>query len=177
MTRMARHLGAFSLAACVACIYDASHPCGSGERLDPAAKVCVCVDGFARADDGVCAAGEGTQTATATPCGNAICGAAAPHCDESLWAGPYCTTGCATSTCAAGYECDARLAVPLCRRRPSGLGEPCAEQVDCETYESDFCQVDMVGACWVAGCTANEDCFPGWDCCGGRCIPEGYCPF
>ncbi len=51
---------------------------------------------------------------------------------------------------------------------PNGMGEPCVDDSDCETYEADTCALNPMipgeGYCTVVDCTPGQ-CAPGFQCC------------
>jgi hypothetical protein len=109
------------------------------------------------------------------------CEAPYDHCEPNAGTG-YCTNaGCASSQdCDAGHACNDAA---VCQRPPSGLGQSCTSDADCQGNEAAFCDTFMLMSCQVAGCSVDpDDCFPGYECCdlsafglGALCIPEGAC--
>ncbi len=64
---------------------------------------------------------------------------------------------------------------------PSGMGEICTDQAECEAFEASFCAMDPTaaeGICTIGDCAvgANDNCPSGWKCCR---LPEfiPYPPF
>ena len=61
---------------------------------------------------------------------------------------------------------------------PTGLGEPCTSNADCEGFDADFCPFDPTtgeGSCTLSECTLKADtvCPTDWQCCD---FPE-YIPY
>ncbi len=68
---------------------------------------------------------------------------------------------------------------------PTGMGDPCADQADCEGFEASFCAMDprvSEGNCTLENCSigAADQCPREWKCCKmppyisypAFCIPE-----
>jgi hypothetical protein len=148
----------------------------------------VCEEGFARPEQGAACAlvpgGLGDEcNVDDNPCG---AGAYAECHVTGEGSDGYCTsTGCESeSDCEAGYMCEAGDGPSYCRRPPTGYGETCASDEDCEGNDASFCETLQSKVCLVPCAPGRpSDCFDGEVCCdlsifqaGIICTPEGTCP-
>ncbi|MBN2194025.1 MAG: hypothetical protein JW751_14515 [Polyangiaceae bacterium] len=189
-----------------ACVFDPDDRCGPHQVPYGDNQRCVCEDGYAWAEGG-CVACEDHEVASADGCvceegysrlteggpcelpppglgaecdEDNPCGEPYPQCEPVDGATGYCTSvGCETSDdCEAGYACDDTVDPTVCRRPPTGLGQPCESDEDCAGTEATYCDLFVTMGCLVQGCTLDPDnCFVGYECCdlSGFGIAEPLC--
>lgn len=159
-------------AGCVAC----------GNHEQATNGQCLCVDGYARPEQGAACApipetlGVACDTET-SPCPDgkySLC-----HVTDGT--SGYCTSACSdTTVCDGGYRCHDAGADGFCRRPPVGYLDDCDRDADC-TGEASFCETIRTHQCLVpcaAGKTAG--CFEGEVCCDFAifrpiCVPNDAC--
>jgi hypothetical protein len=180
------------------CVCDASqnlvagdHGCvACGEHEVAGNDVCSCADGYQRPSAGaVCAVipeALGAACASDTDCADKTY----DTCHIVTDGASYCTNvGCKSNDdCTGGYACNTSAKASYCERPPSGDGQSCSSDDDCEGTEATYCEIYDTHVCHVQGCSlAPNDCFPGQDCCdlsvasGGIvtkliCVAAGTCP-
>lgn len=183
------------------CLLDPHDRCNSNQVLRDGA--CYCAEGYAPSEDGCVKCGEhevgntfsgcicekgyarigGSETCTKVTIGqtctsDAECGGVAPSCHLDGAEG-YCTqTGCESSKDCLGteYLCNRDNAVSFCERPPTGQGEPCTSNTDCEGYEAAYCEIFSRKACIVNECAPNpKKCWGDSACCDITLIAESIC--
>lgn len=132
-----------------------------GEHAFVQGDRCACEPGYALGANGCVASNLGA------PCtGDADCASGdQTYCQPT---GGYCTTQACTATMGclpdAGYVCDSSASPAYCRRPPAGEGNTCTAQGPdpaCTT-EAPMC---ASGTCHQAGCTSDDQCSAGRECC------------
>lgn len=138
---MNRTLGIVTLLAVSSCLYDAHDRCGDDQVLTED-ELCRCAEGMIPVD-----------------------GRCAPCAEHEVAAGDHCT-------CAEGYARDgqgvcAEATEEIVGTWPTGQGEACASQLDCEGMQAAYCESFFLHQCLVEGCVAEgaPPCSEGWLCC------------
>ena len=68
--------------------------------------------------------------------------------------------------CKDGHYCDLTREPPICMAPPSGQGELCTTDSDCESFDANYCETMVSGTCLVRDCSQElNNCTPGYDCC------------
>jgi branched-chain amino acid transport system substrate-binding protein len=71
-----------------------------------------------------------------------------------------------TLDCNDGDYCDKSQTPAVCTPPPSGQGEPCSSDADCEGYEADYCDTLVSYTCMKQGCSEElNDCSDDRICC------------
>jgi hypothetical protein len=154
-------------------------------------NTCQCELGYQRTDAGTCLPGPSGLGEECDPKSNATapseCPPAFPFCALASTGEGYCTQNECDSTddCAEGYTCAIWEETPFCQRPPTGFGDECETNADCEGKEADFCETLISKACLVSGCDLElKNCADGFECCDisafgiddTLCVPNGECP-
>lgn len=182
-----------SMGGASSCLYHSSDRCDPGQIYDADAGLCECDNSMGlvtgehgcvscgdhqvvKADACVC---EDNYELVGTECKPTKRGLACMtdrDCNDAKYNtchalssdGGYCTnTGCAVDTdCDGGYACDTSTAPSYCERPPTGDGQACLSNKDCEGTQATFCESFMTKVCYVQGCSlTTNDCFGGKECC------------
>lgn len=192
-----------------ACVYDGEQRCGPHQRLisadrcecepgyvpgdegcqvcgeneEDSAGACVCVAGYARADEAERCEPIPADLGAACDVESNPCPAGKyPLCHVTDGTSGYCTSACAGGeACDGGYQCHEQGASSFCRRPPLGYGVDCATDDDCAEGEATFCETIQSNRCLVP-CSAGhtESCFEGEVCCDFTvfapiCVPADAC--
>jgi hypothetical protein len=141
-------------------------PCADDEVVE--GGECVCAEGFERPPSGGLCREAQMAEGLDEPCdpdASDDCSGDFDLCVADDHGGGYCTTECATDgDCIAGHAC-APGDPDFCQRPPTGEGETCSEQVDCEGYDASYCEALIISSCLVPDCAEQ----------GGACFGEHVC--
>ena len=182
-----------SLVGASSCLYHASDRCDPGQIYNAQYGLCQCDNSIGLVTDlhGCVACGE-HQVVKADACQcednfelvgtvcmpttRGLACTADKDCADAKYntchmlsdGGGYCTnTGCQADTdCDGGYACNASTDPAYCERPPTGDGQPCQSDMDCQGTEATFCESFKTKVCYVQGCSlTTNDCFGGKECC------------
>ena len=162
-------------------------PCGENETWQ--SGVCVCSDGYTRADSdgGACVLGGPGSSCDLSASPSTCQGADFTICRDHGEGDGYCTTTCEKDAdCPHGFACDTTVTPATCKSAAVGEGDACTSSADCVGKDATYCETVLVHKCLVSGCSTDNpiSCSEGWDCCDTRplglnmtlCVPEGQCP-
>lgn len=152
------------------CVFDPNARCGEHmEEFGDAVK-CVCTDGYAMTDEGCVKCGRNeTPTPNGCQCDDGFERASDGRCRRA----PQ-DDACSDDAASCGSEAPAT---------PTGVGQTCSSDADCADTDATFCETFMSHTCLVQGCSGDEGCYAGAECCDlsrfgmpTLCVPEGSCP-
>lgn len=152
----------------LACLYDPDSRCGSTRVLK--GDLCVCKPGSID-EAGACVklppppAGLGDDCDDQDPQMNCD-GSDYPLCHMLSEGRGYCTAeDCQDDAdCAEGFFCDEDAMPSYCKRIPTGQGEACKTDADCQDFDASYCVMAPFGSFCVERDCSQTSCSPNYVC-------------